>query len=139
MPRRARNPKTICKVGSGWVVLGDVQFLEGYSLLLPDPVVSDLNALESEKRTEYLWEMTLIGDALLKVTDSFRINYEILGNTEAALHAHIFPRYEHEQEDLRSGPAWFYDWKQAPAFDEERDAALMKAIRDYLESRAVVV
>ena len=136
--REGRNPKTICRVNSGWVVLGDVQFLEGYSLLMPDPVVSDLNALDSEKRTEYLWEMTMIGDALLKVTDSFRINYEILGNTEPALHAHIFPRYEREQEDLRSGPAWFYDWKQAPLFDNVRDGALMKAIRDYLESNGIV-
>jgi hypothetical protein len=42
------NPKVICRVKSGWVVLGDVQFLPGYTLLLPDPVVYDLNALDTE-------------------------------------------------------------------------------------------
>ena len=29
---------------SGWAVLGDTQILPGYSLLLPDLVVPDLNA-----------------------------------------------------------------------------------------------
>ncbi len=38
-------PKAICRLSSGWVVLGDVQFLRGYSLLLPDPVVPHLNAM----------------------------------------------------------------------------------------------
>ena len=30
-------PKAIGRVSSGWVVAGDVQFLPGYCLLLPDP------------------------------------------------------------------------------------------------------
>jgi diadenosine tetraphosphate (Ap4A) HIT family hydrolase len=126
------NPKVICRVKSGWVVLGDVQFLPGYTLLLPDPVVYDLNALGTESRSEYLLDMTRIGDALLEVTDSNRINYEILGNTETALHAHIFPRYDHEDKELKTGPAWFYDWKKAPAFDLDRDTPLMTNIADYL-------
>jgi hypothetical protein len=40
--RQGNNPTVICRVPSGWVVLGDVQFLRGYSLLLPDPVVLGL-------------------------------------------------------------------------------------------------
>ena len=43
--------------------------------------------------------MATIGDALLEVTGAFRINYEILGNLEPALHAHIIPRYLNEPED----------------------------------------
>jgi len=121
------------------VVLGDVQFLPGYTLLLPDPVVSDLNALDQESRSTYLMDMTLIGDALLHATDSDRINYEILGNTEASLHAYIFPRYEYEDKELRSGPAWFYDWNKAPMFDLNRDKPLMNSIREYLVSQNAVV
>ncbi len=49
--RQGSNPTVICRVRSGWVVLGDVQFLPGYSLLLPDPVVSDLNALTMSQRS----------------------------------------------------------------------------------------
>ena len=44
--RAGTNKTAICRVASGWVVLGDVQFLVGYSLLLPDPVVLDLNSLQ---------------------------------------------------------------------------------------------
>ena len=126
--RQGTNPTVICRVPSGWVVLGDVQFLQGYSLLLPDPVVPDLNALTMEQRISFLQDMTILGDALLEVTDAVRINYEILGNSEAALHAHVFPRYATEPEEKRQKPAWFYDWKNAPPFDPKQDQKLMDQI-----------
>lgn len=137
--RNGINPKVICRVRSGWVVLGDVQFLRGYSLLLPDPVVTDLNTLEPGKRSLYLSEMALIGEALQETTRAYRINYEILGNSEPALHAHIFPRYLDEPEDLRARPAWFYDWDHAPRFEAGRDRLLMEQIRAGIESRGIVV
>ncbi len=136
--RAGTNKTAICRVASGWVVLGDVQFLVGYSLLLPDPVVLDLNSLDSAARAQYLSDMVHIGDALLEATDAYRINYETLGNTEAALHTHIFPRYMSEEASLRSGPAWFYDWENATRFDLERDQDLMNRIGDNLRQRGVV-
>lgn len=126
--RQGSNPTVICRVTSGWVVLGDVQFLPGYSLLLPDPVVPDLNALTMEKRIIFLQDMTVLGDALLEVTGAVRINYEILGNSEAALHAHVFPRYASEPAEKRQKPVWFYDWKNAPLFDQKRDQELINKI-----------
>jgi len=63
--------------------------------------------------------MTLLGDALLKVTGATRINYEILGNSEPELHAHLFPRYAHEPEERRTKPAWFYDWQNAVRYTPE--------------------
>ena len=131
--RQGSNPTVICRVRSGWVVLGDVQFLPGYSLLLPDPVVGDLNALTMIQRSQFLQDMTILGDALLAVTGASRINYEILGNSEAALHAHVFPRYATEPEEKRQKPAWFYDWKSAVAFDAERDGQLMREIAEAIE------
>ncbi|MGC4045781.1 MAG: hypothetical protein QM758_18480 [Armatimonas sp.] len=130
--RAGTNPKVICRMPSGWAVLGDVQFLRGYSLLLPDPVVPDLNALDTATRAQFLADMTRLGDALLAVTQAERINYEILGNSEPALHAHVFPRYSSEPDEYRRGPAWFYDWKSAPVFDLERDKDLMAAIAAFL-------
>ncbi len=137
MCRNGTNPKTICRVSSGWVVIGDVQFLPGYSLLLPDPVVPDLNALDIPDREVFLREVSIVGDALLEVTNSYRINYEILGNTEAALHAHIFPRYKSEPDELRRRPAWFYDWGNALEFDEKRDRELMHQIQTYLQREGI--
>ncbi len=128
--RQGTNPTVICRVKSGWVVLGDVQFLPGYSLLLTDPVVADLNALTMIQRLNFLQDMTILGDALLAVKGASRINYEILGNKEAALHAHVFPRYAREPEEKRQKPVWFYDWKSAVAFDAGRDQQLMQEIAE---------
>jgi diadenosine tetraphosphate (Ap4A) HIT family hydrolase len=128
--REGTNPTVVCRISSGWVVLGDTQFLHGYSLLLPDPVVPDLNTLGRGERTAYLYEMTIIGDALLEVTGAYRINYDILCNTEPALHAHICPRYLSEPEELRRGPPWVYSQRsinQTP-FDAERDKELMERL-----------
>ena len=133
------NPKVIARVSSGWVVLGDVQFLPGYSLLLPDPVVGDLNALNRAEREAYLYEMSVVGDALLAVTDAYRINYEILGNSEAALHAHIMPRYLNEPEELRRQPPWAYDWENAIQFDPARDGELMARVQDEIERAGICI
>lgn len=127
--RKGENPTTLCKMESGWAVFGDAQMLNGYCLLLPDPVPTSLNALSIPEREKYLRDMSIIGDALLEVTGAARINYEILGNTEQALHAHIVPRYAAEPDELRKGPVWFYDWSKAPKFDPGRHQALMEKIR----------
>ena len=39
--RRGDNPAAVCRLPSGWVVLGDDQTLRGYCLLLSDPVALD--------------------------------------------------------------------------------------------------
>jgi diadenosine tetraphosphate (Ap4A) HIT family hydrolase len=36
------------------------------------------------------------------------MNYEILGNTDAYLHAHLFPRYEWEPKEHIGHPVWLY-------------------------------
>jgi diadenosine tetraphosphate (Ap4A) HIT family hydrolase len=102
--RKGENPTVLYRMESGWAVLGDVQVLNGYCLLLPDPVVPTLNDLVELERVKFLRDMALIGDAILEVTGAARINYEILGNSEPALHVHIIPRYEAEPDDLRRGP-----------------------------------
>ena len=137
--RAGAYPKAICRVQSGWVVLGDVQFLRGYCLILPDPVVGHLNELDADARKMLLYEASVVGDALLELTDAVRINYEILGNLEPALHVHIFPRFDNEPAALKTRPVWFYDWEQAPKFDPERDALLMNEIRSSLRSAGIVL
>ncbi len=132
-------PKAICRLSSGWVVLGDVQFLRGYSLLLPDPVVPHLNAMDAESRKTFLYEMSVVGEVILEISGALRINYEMLGNIEPALHAHIFPRFEDEPIDLRTKPVWLYDWDNAPKFDLERDAEIMRLIAAGLDTRGLVI
>jgi len=121
--------KCIAKMPSGWAVLGDVQFLQGYCLLLPDPVVPDLNAMNMAQRQSFLLDMTQLGDAVLSVTKAVRINYEMLGNLEPALHAHVFPRFDDETDELRTSPVWFYDWQAGPQFDSKTHQPLIDRIK----------
>jgi diadenosine tetraphosphate (Ap4A) HIT family hydrolase len=133
--RAGANPTVICRMPSGWAVLGDAQFLRGYSLLLPDPVVPDLNALGPDARRQYLYDATVIGDALLEVTEAYRINYEILGNLDPALHTHIFPRYRHEPEEYQKGVVYHYPREQRSSrpFDYARDRELLHLLAGAIE------
>ena len=114
--RAGRLSRVIARVRSGWAVLGDPQITHGYCLLLPDPVVPDLNALTGDARRQFLDDMAALGDAVLAETGAERINYEILGNVEPALHAHVIPRHASEDPTLRKQPVWLHEWSGAPAF-----------------------
>jgi len=102
------NPTVLCKMKSGFAVFGDTQFLPGYCVLLGYPQAFSLNDLSLEDRATFLTDMTIIGDAITAVLNPLRINYDILGNSDNYLHAHIFPRYEWEAERLRKGPVFWY-------------------------------
>ena len=128
------DPTGIVRLHSGWVALGDPQVLAGYCLLLPDPVVPDLNALGGAARAAFLADMARVGDAVLAVTGAVRCNYAVFGNLEPALHAHVFPRYADEAEALRTANPWGYDWSAAPRYSRDLHAPLKEALR-----RALVV
>lgn len=135
--RAGQLPRVITRMASGWAVLGDPQITTGYCLLLPDPVVPDLNALAGEARQQFLADMAALGDAVLAATGAERINYEILGNVEPALHAHVIPRHRSEDPALRIKPVWLHDWTQAAAFDAERHAGLREDIKQRLGGRTL--
>jgi diadenosine tetraphosphate (Ap4A) HIT family hydrolase len=116
--RDAKLPAAITKLPSGWVIMGERQVLPGYCLLLPDPVVPHLNALDADARAQFLFDMALVGDVLLVITAAARINYAIYGNVDPALHAHIFPRDSAEPENTRTAQPWALDWNAAPLYSD---------------------
>lgn len=131
--RLGTNPYVIARLKSGWLVIGDVQPLPGYCLLLADPVVPSINDLDEASRAAYLLDTTRIGDALLTVTGASRVNYETWGNSEPALHTHIMPRYEFEPIEKRRMPACMvYDWKASSPFDPIGQADFVAAMRKAL-------
>jgi len=130
--RAGRDNTLLGRCASGWAVFGQRQFVQGYLMLLPDPVVPDLNALTPEKRVQFLLDMSRLGDALMRVTAPIRINYAIFGNVEPALHAHVIPRYRSEPEAMQTQHPWMYDWNAAPAFDAAAAAPLIKSLRGEL-------
>jgi diadenosine tetraphosphate (Ap4A) HIT family hydrolase len=125
----------VLQVPSGWVVLGERQVFPGYCLLLPDPVVPDLNALAQPARARFLSDMAMIGDALIDALGADRINYAMFGNAEPALHAHLFPRHRSEPEATRSAQPWALDWSRAPAYADAAHAPLKTRIAGSIRSR----
>lgn len=133
LARRGENPYVIRQLASGWLVIGDVQPLPGYCLVLADPVVESLNSLGESDRIAYSLDVARVGDALLAVTGAFRINYETWGNLEPALHTHITPRYLSEPlRKRRMAPGRAYSRLTAREFDPAIDGEFMRRMREAL-------
>jgi diadenosine tetraphosphate (Ap4A) HIT family hydrolase len=141
LAREGKNKTVIARVSSGWVVLGDDQRLRGYCVLLADPIVDNLNELDEVQRKQFLWDMSAVGDALMSVLKPSIVNYSILGNIDRALHVHIHPRYNEEEEANRKNSPLVYWWKRMPVvpFDLGRDKPLMDSIREELSKRTTVL
>ncbi len=134
--RAGADPTLVARLPTGWAVMGDPQVLTGYCLLLPDPVVPDLNSLPAAGQAAFLADMARLGQAVLDLTGAVRVNFAIFGNVEPALHAHVFPRYSTEPAQFRTAHPWSYDWSQARDFDPGRDGALQHALRQRLYTPA---
>jgi diadenosine tetraphosphate (Ap4A) HIT family hydrolase len=133
LANNGKFPQAICRLKSGWVVMADTQPVEGYCILLSDPVAPDLNSLNEIQRTQYCLDMIRIGDAILKATGAFRINYETWGNVDPALHTHVVPRYMSEPDDKRRAPICkSYDIPAARKFDLEKDGRFISKMRELL-------
>lgn len=110
------NPTVLRRMRAGFAVIGDVQHLPGYCVLITDdPDADQLTDLTPERQLEFLEDMAVLGRAVAAVCarrdPGFRrINLEIQGNTDAFLHAHVTPRYGWEPEEIVGWPAALHHW-----------------------------
>lgn len=133
------NPMVIARMPSGFAVIGDTQFLPGYCVLLAAPRADHLSDLDLPHRTAFLRDMSLLGEAIERACSGNglrRMNYEILGNTDTYLHAHVFPRYAWEPADRLGGPVFLYPrerWTdRVHQYDDDRHRPLRDAIGRHL-------
>ncbi|NYF17037.1 diadenosine tetraphosphate (Ap4A) HIT family hydrolase [Microbacterium sp. AK009] len=68
----------------------------------------------SEDRVQFLADVDLLATAVedaCRELDPFlrRVSIDVLGNADAFVHAHIWPRYEWEPRELVWRPVWLYD------------------------------
>jgi diadenosine tetraphosphate (Ap4A) HIT family hydrolase len=133
LARAGQLPSAICRMPSGWLVLAETQPVDGYCLLLSDPVARDINALAEAERAAWWRDVGRVGDALIAVAGADRVNYETWGNVDRALHTHVTPRYLTEALDKRGKtPREAYDLSQSRAFTMERDGDLLRRLRAWL-------
>lgn len=93
MIQENKNPYFVRELKTGYVVLGDSQRFEGYTLLLCKEHATELHFLEPEFRNQFLQEMSLVAGAVYHAFHPDKLNYELLGVGNAVhMHWHIFPR-----------------------------------------------
>ncbi|GAB1639665.1 HIT family protein [Krasilnikovia sp. MM14-A1259] len=138
---RGENPTVLAHLPGGFAVIGDVQWLPGYCLLLADdPQVQRLSDLQRSARSAFLDSMDRLGEAVERACaerdPAFRrVNLEILGNTDPYLHAHIWPRYEWEPSSLVGMPVWLYppeNWRDPTTALGPQHDGLRAAITSHL-------
>jgi diadenosine tetraphosphate (Ap4A) HIT family hydrolase len=133
---RGENPLVMARMRGGFAVIGDTQHLPGYSLLLTDdPAANHLTDLDWERRRDFLFDLSLLGEAVERACrgDGLRrMNYEVLGNTEQRLHGHVHARYAWEPAEYVWGPIWRYPKEvrndPAVAYCDEKHGEVRAAI-----------
>jgi diadenosine tetraphosphate (Ap4A) HIT family hydrolase len=140
---RGENPTVLAEMGSGYAVIGDVQFLPGYCVLLgKDPNATALAEMPRIERVRFLADADLLATAVERACREAdpafrRMNIDILGNTDAFVHAHLWPRYEWEDPRLGGRPVWLYDpenWSDPATALGEQHTRLRARIADELRS-----
>lgn len=103
--KNGANPYFVAELATGYVVIGDYQYYKGYSLFLCKRHVSELHHLEPNFRQKFLMEMSLVAQAVMECFQPIKLNYECLGNKDAHLHWHLYPRYI--DDPCPNKPIWY--------------------------------
>ncbi len=140
---KGENPTVLAALENSFAAIGEVQFLPGYVVVLTNkPGIDRISDLPRADRLAYLADLDLVATAVENVCaardpEYRRLNIEMLGNRDAFLHTHIFPRYGWEPNGLVTDPLWHYPqsaWTDSknqlgPQHDELRAALTAEIIR----------
>ncbi|MDO8183584.1 MAG: HIT family protein [bacterium] len=102
--KKGENPFFVKELKTGYVVLGDHQFFEGYTLFLSKIHARELHDLNQDFKKKFLLEMSKVAEAVFRAFKPINLNYELLGNSDKHLHWHIFPR--HTEDPQPTKPVW---------------------------------
>ncbi|MCR5297248.1 MAG: GNAT family N-acetyltransferase [Clostridiales bacterium] len=127
------NPYFVKELETGYVVLGDHQYFEGYTLLLCKEHATELSQLTPDFRSAFLRDMAVTAEAVENAFRPDKLNYELLGTgTGRHMHWHIFPR--RSGDTPAPGPVWqvreMNDDRYLPSAEklEELKASLKKEL-----------
>ena len=116
--KQGRNPHFVKELETGYVVIGDGQYFKGYTLFLAKKHVTELHQMEPEEKLKFLEEMSIVQEAVAKAFHAEKMNIELLGNGDAHVHWHLFPRKSGDMNDYGHngrGPVWWVPWEEMVA------------------------
>jgi diadenosine tetraphosphate (Ap4A) HIT family hydrolase len=133
----AQNPYWVAELETGNVVLGWNQMISGYTLFLSKVHVAELHDLPPAARTRFLEEMAVVAQAVWRAFSPRKLNYEMLGNSVAHAHWHIFPRYDDDPNP--AWPVWNNEaWVKAPRVTEI-DGSVLAERRERLRAALAAI
>ena len=113
--KQGKNPHFVKELETGYVVIGDGQYFKGYTLFLAKEHVTELHQMEYETKIKFLEEMSIVQEAVAKAFQAEKMNIELLGNGDAHVHWHLFPRKAgdmHGYGHNGRGPVWWVPWEE---------------------------
>ena len=121
------------------MVIGDGQYFKGYTLFLAKEHVTELHQMEYETKIKFLEEMSIVQEAVAKAFQAEKMNIELLGNGDAHVHWHLFPRKSGDMKDYGHngrGPVWWVPWEEMSSEEyqpKENDLLqLVNRLKEYL-------
>ena len=137
--KQDKNPHFVKELETGYVVIGDGQYFKGYTLFLAKEHVTELHQMEYETKIKFLEEMSIVQEAVAKAFQAEKMNIELLGNGDAHVHWHLFPRKAGDMKGYGHngrGPVWWVPWEEMSSEEyqpKESDLLqLVNHLKEYL-------
>ncbi len=137
--KQGKNPHFVKELETGYVVIGDGQYFKGYTLFLAKEHVTELHQMEYETKIKFLEEMSIVQEAVAKAFQAEKMNIELLGNGNAHVHWHLFPRKAGDMKGYGHngrGPVWWVPWEEMSSEEyqpKESDLLqLVNHLKEYL-------
>lgn len=137
--KQGKNPHFVKELETGYVVIGDGQYFKGYTLFLAKEHVTELHQMEYETKIKFLEEMSIVQEAVAKAFQAEKMNIELLGNGDAHVHWHLFPRRAGDMKGYGHngrGPVWWVPWEEMSSEEyqaKESDLLqLVNHLKEYL-------
>ena len=137
--KQGKNPHFVKELETGYVVIGDGQYFNGYTLFLAKEHVTELHQMEYETKIKFLEEMSIVQEAVAKAFQAEKMNIELLGNGDAHVHWHLFPRKAGDMKGYGHngrGPVWWVPWEEMSSEEyqpKENDLLqLVNRLKEYL-------
>lgn len=111
MIKNGTNPFFVKELKTDYVVIDDNQHFKGYTLFLCKKHATELFYLEKDLSAEFMEEMIMVAKTVKNAFNAEKMNYECLGQGDAHLHWHLFPRINGDIENYGNqgkGPVWWY-------------------------------
>lgn len=137
--KQGKNPHFVKELETGYLVIGDGQYFKGYTLFLAKEHVTELHQMEYETKIKFLEEMSIVQEAVAKAFQAEKMNIELLGNGDAHVHWHLFPRKAGDMQGYGHngrGPVWWVPWEEMSSEEyqpKENDLLqLVNRLKEYL-------